>query len=38
MVKPASGATPITKTDDIISYTLRNELPKITFEAGVMYK
>ncbi len=24
--------------DDIISYTLKTELPKITFEAGVMYK
>lgn len=24
--------------DDIISYTIKTEIPKITFEAGVMYK
>jgi len=26
------------KTEDIITYTVKTELPKITFEAGVMYK
>jgi len=27
-----------TKIDDIVHYTLRTEIPKITFEAGVIYK